>query len=237
MMSKTFLFLPLLFCFHAKAQADEVPTLSVTGRGEVFAEPDQAVIEVGVQAEEPTAGQAQASVNTSVQRVLTALAGLKIDPKQIQTSQLTLHAVYADARNRMETSGPRIIAYRASYTLSVRTQDLTRISAIIDTALDSGANQLGGVRFELKDEQTARQEALRRAVADAVDKAKVVSEAAAVQLLRILTIVEGGASVRPALMARSAAMAAEASGAPTPVMPGQVTITGQVNIRYEVSEE
>ena len=222
---------------HTTSDFHETPTLSVTGRGEVFAEPDQAVIQVGVSTEAVTAREAQESVNATIQRVLDALAGLAIDPKQIQTSQLSLQPVYGEVKSRREASEPRLVAYSASYTLSVKTNDLTKISAVIDTALEAGANQLRGVGFELKDEQAARKEALQRAVADALEKGEIVAEAAGTQLVRVLTIMEGGAVVRPAMMARSALMAAEVSGSPAPVMPGQVTVSGQVTVRYQIREE
>jgi uncharacterized protein YggE len=144
--------------------------------------------------------------------------------------------VYADPRSRREAEEPRIIAYRASYSLSVRVEDLTQISPVIDTSLENGANQLSGIRFELKDEQEARKEALRRAVADAMEKAAVVAEAAGTELHQILEIVEGGASVRPPVMGRTTVMAAEMSGPPTAVMPGQMTVNGQVTIRYQIIE-
>ncbi len=217
-------------------EATESPTLSVTGHGEVLAEPDQAVVQVGVRAEAVTARAAQQSVNATIQKVLDAFSGLAVDSKQIQTSQLTLHPVYDDARSRRESEQPRIVGYRASYTLSVKIDELARISSIVDTALEAGANQLEGVRFELKDEQSAQKEALRRAVADAIAKADVVAEAAGTRLAGILTIAEGGAVVRPVMMARSAPMFAEASGVPTPVMAGQVTVSGQVTIRYQISD-
>jgi len=211
--------------------------LSVTGQGEVLADPDQAVIQVGVRAEEVSAKAAQEEVNKTVKKVLDRVSALAIEPDDIRTSQLSLQAVYADSRNRRDEGEPKIIAYRASYTLSIKTKDLGQISAVIDSALEAGANQLSGIRFELEERQVARESALRRAVADAREKAVVIAEAAGTRLGSILTIVEAGAVVRPVAMARSAVMAAEVSGSPTVVMPGQITVSGQVTIRYQISEE
>ena len=108
---------------------------------------------------------------------------------------------------------------------------------MIDSALEAGANQLSGIRFALEDRQAKRRSALKKAVADAREKAVVIAEAAGTRLGSILTIVEAGAVVRPVVMGRSAVMAAEVSGSPTVVMPGQVTVSGQVTIRYQISEE
>lgn len=239
-MLKYFLGPLLFFSAHgilAASQPIETPTLSVTGLGEVFAEPEQASIQVGVTAEAVTAREAQDRVNTAVQQVLAALIALDLDRKQIQTSQLNLQAVYRDARNRTEANEPRIVGYRASYSLWVRTEDLSQISSVIDTALEAGANQLAAIRFELKNETNARKEALQKAVADAMEKGKIIARAAGTETVRVLEIVEVGAAVRPFPMTRYEVMASEVSGSPTPVMPGQVTVSGQVTIRYELSQE
>lgn len=221
----------------AEDGAGQLPSLSVTGHAEIEVEPDQAVIQLGVREEAPTAAEAQSGVNRIVQKVLAAIEALPLDPRQIQTSQLSLEPVYGDARSRREAEEPRILGYRASYTLSIETRDLTKISPIIDLALEAGANQLRGIRFGLSDEKSARKEALRQAVADAIEKAEVVARAAGARLEQILAIVEGGAVVRPPMMGRSAVMAAEMGGPPTPVMPGQVAVGGQVTIRYQISQE
>jgi uncharacterized protein YggE len=118
----------------------------------------------------------------------------------------------------------------------VRTSDLSKISSVIDAALEAGANQLSGIHFELKEDQEAQKEALRRAVSDAMEKARVVAEAAGAQLHQILEIIEGGATIRPPVMGRTTMMTAEMSGAPTAVMPGQLTVTGQVTMRYQLTE-
>jgi uncharacterized protein YggE len=221
----------------AEDSIEEIPFLSVTGRAEVLVEPDQAIIQLGVRAEAGTAREAQSEINRTIEKILKSLEALGINANQIQTSELSLQPVYADARNRTYAGEPRTVGYSASYTLSVKTEELSEISSVIDQALEAGANQLRGVRFGLKDEEKARRDALREAVADARKRAEVMAKASGTQLLGILTIIENGAMVRPPMMARGTVMAAEVGGAPTPVMPGQVTIGAQVTVRYQISQD
>ena len=240
MLRLIFLFLLLIhsavWAQDSPSESHQTSTLSVVGRGEVLVDPDEAVVQVGVREEAISAKEAQLAVNKAVEKILAALANLEISPQQIRTSQLNLQAVYSDARNRRENGEPQIIAYRASYNLSVRTSDLSKVSSVIDTALESGANQLSGIHFELKDDRGAQKEALRRAVSDAEEKARVIAEAAGAQLHQIMEIIENGATIRPPVMGRTAMMAAEMSGPPTAVMPGQMTVIGQVTIRYQFTE-
>ena len=237
-----FRMLPLLLLMNdvtAFSQTPQEPTaapqtLTVTGRGEVEAEPDQAVVQLGVTQQAQTAREAQRMVNETVNEILGAMDALGIEKSDIQTSQLNLDPVYSDSRVRGQGNERRVTGYRATYSLFVNTQDLERVSDVIDGALEAGANQMRGIRFGLQDEAGPRQEALRLAVSDAAGKAEALAAASSTSIVRVLEIVEGGASVRPGPIVRAGVMAAEAMASPTPVMGGQITVSGQVTIRYEI---
>jgi len=99
----------------------------------------------------------------------------------------------------------------------------------------AGANVAQGIAFDL-DVPTAtraREEALRLAVADALRKAKVIAEAAGVGTIRLVSVVENGAVVRPLYDSLERGGIAFAKAAtPTPVQPGETTVTASVTVRY-----
>jgi len=212
----------------------EGPFLSVMGQGEVKLVPDLAVVELGVTDQASSAQTAQEKVNSTVQLVIKALDRLGIEPGNIQTSQLNLQPVYAAGRSAGEARDRRIVGYRASYSLSVKTAELVKTSQIIDASLEAGANQLRGVQFGLQDEGPARREALKKAVSDAAAKATALAEAAGIRILAVQEILEGNLPVRPVSLARSSMMATEAMAAPTSVMPGEMEISAVVTIRYAI---
>jgi uncharacterized protein YggE len=217
-----------------KTSHENPPSLSVTGSGEVERVPDQVTVQLGVTHQSATAQGAQEGANSTIERVLRALADLDINPEQIQTSRIYLQPVYDTTRGARERQEPRIVGYRANYSLRVQTGELERISRIVDSSLEAGANQLGGIHFGLQNEGPARREALQKAVEDANAKAGALAEAAGLQLRRIQEIREGNVAVRPVVMSRTSMMSAEAVGASTPIMPGQVTVSAAVTIRYAI---
>ena len=210
-------------------QAFPFPTVLVTGRGEVSAKPDRAVVRLGAMAQDEKAAAAQQRVNQLLQQILEKIKGAGVPEERIQTVGLTLNPVYEQQAQRPGHLMPPIIGYQAANTVQVQLDDLTQIGAVIDAALAAGANHLEGVSFELKDDAARRRDALRKAVADAKEKARAIAEAAGHNLGDIVEITEGGLDiVRPLMMHRDMAMGAEA----TPIQPGEIRVEATVSIRY-----
>lgn len=217
---------------------EPIPSITVNGQGEVRTAPDEALVSLGVVAQTERARDAQAEASRIAQAILDAIAALGVPEEAVQTSQLFLTPVYEqqryDQRGNVPTE-PRIIAYRASNTVTVRLDDLEKIGPVIDAGIEAGANQLEGVSFQLRDDQAAREEALRLAVAKAKGKAAAIASALGVELGPVLEAQEGGVSiVRPQFAARAMAMEMSAGDQATPVAAGQVSVTGHVTVRYRI---
>jgi uncharacterized protein len=214
------------------------PSISVSGRGEVSRRPDLAVIRVGAVAQARDARVAQNEVNLILRRTLESLQALEIPDQDLQTARISLTPVYApgrpEPRGRADVPPePRIVGYRAANTLEVRTQELRILGDIIDVAVESGANQIENISFQLKDDLPARQEALRRAVAEGRSKAEALSEAMGVSLTSVLEVIEGGVQVmRPHMEFARMAYAAPEAGAP--VEPGEIRLEASVTIRFRI---
>ncbi len=235
-MSRSALLYPLLFfsvgsVFAQQDDQKEIPTLTVSGTGTVHVAPDEASVRLGITRQEPTAQAAQQEANLVANQILTAITELGIEPDQIQTSELRLTPVYAP-RQPASREEPRIVAYRASNVVSVRLDELSRVGPVIDAGLKSGANQLQGVSFGLRDDTEAREQALKEAVNEARRKANAIAEALDVRLLGVLQVNEAGISIRPVVVSEARLMSAADTA--TPVSPGQVTVNGSVSIRYRI---
>ena len=233
-MSRTVLLYPLLFFSVGSVfaqQDDQIPTLTVNGAGTVHVAPDEASVRLGITRQEPTAQAAQQETNRVANQILTAITELGIEQDRIQTSELRLTPVYAP-RKPASQEEPRIVAYRASNVVSVRLDELSRVGPVIDAGLKSGANQLQGVRFGLRDDTKAREQALKEAVNEARRKANAIAEALNVRLLEVLQVNEAGISIRPVVVSEARMM--RAADTATPVSPGQVTVNGSVSIRYRI---
>ena len=131
--------------------------------------------------------------------------------------------------SRQNPATREIIAYEASYSLSVHLKDLNQVGTAINLALENGANQLRGVRYELSEESQFRQSALKEAVKDATAKAEVLASASGVKVSRIVEILETGAQVRPIQQRNVRMMAAEGE---QDQQPGEVLRTERRMIQH-----
>lgn len=224
---------PALVCaMPIEAAAAAVPTVGVSGTGEVSVKPDRATVRIGASHQADTAIEAQSRVNEIIDEATKAIRALDIEGLVIQTSGLSLSAVY-DYRRDQE---PRIIGYRSSISLSVRIDDIDRTGRVIDAAMSTGANQLQGVEFSLQDDGEARREALKRAVHDARSKADAIADALGRSLVGLVEVREQGVSV-PVLRRGAESgemMRMSADAAPTPIEAGEISVRANVEITYSL---
>jgi uncharacterized protein YggE len=217
-----------------KSMEMTIPVLTVSGSGQARVAPDEATVRLGVLAQAPTAREAQAKVNQAAAAVLAAIRKLGVPAERIQTAGLSLGPQYAQGRPDSQ-EGPRITGYQASNTVTILLDDLARVGPVIDAGLASGANNLDGVEFGLRNDDAARATALTGAVQSARTKADALARALRVRLVEILEVAEGGVSISPPPTPfRGRAMAMDAMVA-TPVSAGEVGIDASVTIRWRIA--
>ena len=214
---------------NAQPERQEIPSIVVTGNGIVRADPDVAYVRLGVTSRARNAREAQAQTNAAIAKFYDALAALRIDRKDIQTSQLTLNPYYENQPNQM----PRIAGYEASNVLTVRLTDFSKIGPVIDAGVDTGVNNMQGVSFGIVDDTRARLEALRNATREARAKAEAIASALGVQLGDVLMVNEGGGYIPPMPM-YDRGMVAEMKSEGAIVSPGQMDVNANVTIRFAI---
>ena len=223
----------LLFMFLQRPDAPPPPpVLVVSGTAEVFVAPDQATVRLGIVRQSANAQAAQEQASAAAQEILNAIGKVGVPSSQIQTMRLVLSPVYAP-RSPDSRDAPRIVAYNATNTVSVRLENLSQVGPVIDAGLKAGANQLEGVQFGLRNDLPSRQQALKDAVEVARGKAMTMADALRVNLAEVLEASEGGVSIiseRVEPFAARTALAAE-----TPVSPGQIQVNATVTIRYRIA--
>jgi hypothetical protein len=211
----------------------EVPTIVVTGSGDVSAAPDRASINLGAVTEAKQAIEAQKQLNQIMQRVVKEIKALGIADEKIHTDRLSLYPVYSNPGRKtdQEPEAPRIVGYRAANTVRVQVDDLERIGSVIDAGITAGANQLANLSFELRDDGKYRREALKLATQEARAKAEAIAAAMGLQVGEIVEIREEGARM-PYPTERKYAAPASAG---TPIQPGQIEVNAGVSIRFKLN--
>jgi len=211
------------------------PVIVVNGEADIRVAPDEATVRIGVVRQAPTAQAAQDQANTAATEILSAITRTGVPASDIQSSRLTLTPVYAP-RSPESSQAPRIVAYQASNVVSVRLTDLNKVGPVIDAALKAGSNEIQGVSFGLRDDSSAKRQALKQAVSEAQKKAETIAEAARLQLGTPIEISEGGVSIMPrGDFSEVAMMRVATAPTPTPVSPGEIEVRANVTIRYRIT--
>jgi uncharacterized protein YggE len=209
---------------HALAQG--MPrTITVTGEGRADGKPDQAEVTGGVVTEAATAAEAVNANTAAMNQVFATLEGVGVPLARIQTTDFSVQPVFAQ---RQTTDLPRVTGYRVSNQVRVRVEQLALIGTILDAMVRSGANQLHGISFTIRDARPLAETARRGAVLDAAAKAKTIAEAAGLRLGAIQTIHEDGAGVPIPVMRMAQAELA------VPVAPGEVTVRVSMTVTYAI---
>ncbi len=216
---------------QAAAQSNDASarTITVNGEGRASAAPDMAIITIGVQTQGPTAAAALRENSTAMSATIKQLSDLGIADKDIQTSGLSINPRYDYEKNR---SNPPIVGYSASNTITVRLRDLDKAGGVIDQAVQSGANNLGGISFTFSEPQPLYDAARRDAVRQARATATLLADEAGVSLGRLMTIQDGYVS-SPSPRPQMARMEMAADSA-VPIAAGESSVTASVSLVYEI---
>jgi len=210
--------------------------LSVTGEGEVRAVPDQAQLSAGVVTQAKTAAAALAANSTAMNEVFATLKKRGIPEKSIATSNFSINPQYPPYRQDAPNEDrSRIIGYEVSNQVTVIVDDVSKVGTVLDALVASGANQAGGVSFNIRDPKPLMKQAREDAVKDARAKAETLAKAAGVTLGSIISISEGGGYQPIAITAKTMDVARFAAAAPPPpVAAGEQSVTANVSIVWEI---
>ena len=213
------------------AQGDETSlrTLTVNGTGRAYLTPDIAYISVGVHTEGPDAAQAVTSNNVNSLKVADALEDFGIEPEDIRTTNFSIYPQQQYDQDGKLTG----VIYVVDNTVFVTLRDLDQIGDMFNAVVEAGANNINSVQFDVEDKSEALSEARDDAVEDAQSQADELAKAAGVGLGPVQNISTFSSGIPYPIIGGKGggAMAAEAS---VPISPGQMIVTVEVHMIYEI---
>jgi uncharacterized protein YggE len=225
-------------------QSDIVPAiaaghtlLTVNAQGSSTRTPDMASFSAGVTSQGKTASEALSANSRQMTQVMAALKRAGIADKDIQTSNLSLNPVYSQPKRlpdgSYDSDARTIVAYEANNNVSVRQRKLEDMGKVIDALVNAGANQVNGPNFTLSEPDAASDEARTDAMKQARARADLYARAAGLRVVRVVSISESGGYAPPSpIMMR---MDAAKVGAAPPVAAGELEMTSNVTVQYELA--
>lgn len=202
---------------------------SVTGEGSVFIKPDVALVSVGISANASTVKQAQDQINIIINKVSESIKRAGVDAKDIKTVSYNIYPTY-DYTSRTQ----RITGYSAATNLSIKVRQIDKANDVIDAATAAGANQVGGVSFDIDDKTKAENEARSKAIEAAKKKAENAAKAGGFNLGRLINYSENFQGVPIALRSLSVGAPGKDSATTTEIEPGTNEVRVSVTLSYEI---
>lgn len=206
------------------------PMIVTSGQGETKITPDRARLEVSVQTRAATAADAGAQNARKQQSVLDALRKIGFTSEQLSTVNYNL---FPEMQYDKNGQSPRVVAYNATNTVRVDVRDVGMIGKAIDASLEAGANMISSLSFYSSNTDSARRSALASAVARARSDADAIATAAGGSIGALVEITTN--DFAPPVIYNRAQMSdamAVAKSAPTPIEPGEQTVSAIISARW-----
>ena len=200
--------------------------MTVTGNGEIAAEPDYAQVQIEVRTQGKDVSTAQQENAQIMNRVIGSLMALNIPREDIQTANYEISPMYDYIEGRQVFRG-----YEVQNAITVKIMDISQAGTVIDTAVLNGANQVSSIQFKIEDSSIYYRQALRLALVDATAKAVAMAETMHVSIQPIpIEIVEESHHAIPYTF-KSVQMSNQESV--TPIEQGTLNINANVRVKFK----
>ena len=198
--------------------------LTVTGRGERSVKTTKARIQLGVNVEGKTAIAVQEEVARQANSIVSRLQQLNVEKLQTTSVQLSPKYVYENNRQRQDGfTGQTSVSFLVS---------LDQAGAVLDAAVNSGANQVEQISFIASDAElnAAKQLALQDAIKDAQTQSNTVLSALGFTPKTIKTInISDSAIAYP--VAQPRATFAKDAASSIPILGGEQKVEAAVTLQ------
>jgi hypothetical protein len=221
----------------ARVLAHDAPdrySVSVSGQGEVRAEPDRALVVLGVESRKPTLEAARTEVNRKIEALLQLTRDLKIPDKNVRSSRLQVQPEY----NWHEQTRERLlIGYYVARQVTVDLRNLEQLGLLMERAVTAGANQIQDPSLDSSQRRELERQALALAAKDARANAEVLAGALSASVGAAHTISASSGSPPPMVysMTRMAKAEVAAGGeSPGSYQSGELAFTASVQVDFDL---
>lgn len=202
------------------------PVIVTSGAGTVRMAPDRAWVTIAAETRDRSPQAAQLANTTAMTAVIDRIKAAGVPAEAIRTSGYTLQPEFDNPNGRQVLRD-----YVARNQLQVRVDPLAKLGDILAAAVETGATNVSGVEFDLKDRAAVERQALTAAVRAARARADAIAVGAGVQIERILRIEEDQQPtvIRPMAFAAPMPMGPQAPP-PVPIASGEMDIEAHVTL-------
>ncbi|MBT0727867.1 oxidative stress defense protein [Rosenbergiella australiborealis] len=157
--------------FALAESTPNAPYISISGQGNVQAQPDMATLVIDVRVAQAQASDAKKQVDARVAHYFDFLHQQGITDKEINAANVVTDVQYDDS----DHGKPKQVGYQASRHVTVTLHQLSKLNTLLDGALAAGLNEIRSVSMGVEHPEHYQQQARQAAIRDALVKAKEVA--------------------------------------------------------------
>lgn len=204
-----------------------VNKMTVSAAGTIKVMPDVAYVDLGVTTQNKDVKKAQSDNKGLMNALYTALENGGLTKDDIKTTNYGINPLYD-----YSTGKNVLTAYQVVNTVEITVKDLDKIGDYIDLAAAAGANTDYSITFDLLDRNASYNQALTKAMEAAKGKADALASAGGYTIAGVLEVSEGTYNYVPQYL--SGAKNDAAGIAATPITAGQLDITANITVEYQI---
>lgn len=216
--------------------AGDSKKIAINSTETVQVTPDMAELVYGITTEDTDASRCQQKNTEALAQVLAFLKAEGYQDNSIKTTGFSLEPRYDWSGNSQ-----RLIGYRMDTQVTVTDVPIDKVGGLLSKTVESGANQIQNVSYFSSTYDEAYEEALKKALELARKKAQVLAGASGQSLGNVIKVEEYRDSQYgryvSSEMTRSAKFEAvmdAAGAADMGVMPGQMQVTANISVEFEL---
>ncbi len=216
-----------------KVPVETTRTINVTGTGIILATPDIAYLNIGVHTEDYDADSAVNQNNEITRKVKDALKEYGVEDKDIQTSNFSIYLQAPYSGVQGESSKIMV-----DNTVLVTVRNLNDLSKMLGEAIRSGANNVYGITFDIVDKATIKDQARTEAMEDASKQALQLAVLSGGKPGKVLSVTVVTNNIpNPYYGSGMGGGSGMVNNTNVPVSAGSTTISIDVNVVYELTED
>ncbi len=162
----------IVICSIRAQQFDDRPKITVNGEAVVMVQPDQIVINFGIETWDKDIMVAKQKNNEIMKRAMTVIKESGIPDKDIQTDYLSVEPRYNDNYEKKD-----LIGYFIRNTFVATMSDPEKVEDLVTAVLQSGVNYIHGINFQSTEFKKYREQARELALNAAKEKAEKMAGA------------------------------------------------------------
>lgn len=206
-----------------------VNSVTASGQGKVYAEPDVASMQFGVTVNGGKAKTTLVDASKVANKIIAALKKQGVKAEDIQTSGVSIYPQQNERGGKIVITG-----YQASISVDAKLRDIEKVGDVIEAASNAGANTVNGPTFEISEDSDQRGQAIEKAVAAAKKNAEAMAKAAGKTLGDVISVTSSNVSVPVPMMRTEMMYGAAADAAKVPIEAGQLEVSADVTVMFEL---